>query len=601
MLNVMGNVPAWMGGDHIEPGAEDEWVEMIASLLVYARTTKQLRIDIVSPMNETDLGQNEGPSVRPDQYARLLHTLSVRLDNEGLGDIRLLGPDTASLDEGLGAYLPALAADAAVMAKLDHIGLHDYHGNPGGAAGRVRAVAPGKTVWITEFSAWCGGCDTGSQPSDNWAFARGTVEYLLDHIEAGAASAQVYDAYDSYYEHHQSMGYWGLIGYDEAANAYLPRKRFWAAAQVMKFVSPGMIRIGAVSSASQVRALAFRDEATGRLTIVGQNAASSLRTLAVSLSGVPEVTSLALYQTSATLDLARGADAPVVNNMLSVRLPADSFFTLTSSDGGAPAPLASPAPPPPLLRASTPPAGTSALVGETALQPDQDANDPGMAEAFEYTASASGTASRLFIYLDRDNAATAVAVGLYSNTDLNSPDRLLTAGTILQTVAGGWNSVRVPPADIRAGTTYWIAVLGVAGGGRVRFRDAATGRGSQTSGQTALAELPASWPSGEAWQTSSMSAYVTAEPATPELSTGETGHQARAMTTGEALRILSNPLARAAPLDCSPRLRDQSDAADTGPAPAIQGRGILQLVIELAAASACATRQANDRDQPFTP
>ena len=33
IVNVMGPVAPWMGGSHIAPAAEDEWVEMVASLV----------------------------------------------------------------------------------------------------------------------------------------------------------------------------------------------------------------------------------------------------------------------------------------------------------------------------------------------------------------------------------------------------------------------------------------------------------------------------------------------------------------------------------------------------------------------------------------
>jgi hypothetical protein len=48
MLNFMGPVAGWMGGNRINQSAEDEWVEMIASLLDYAINTRNLQIGLLA-------------------------------------------------------------------------------------------------------------------------------------------------------------------------------------------------------------------------------------------------------------------------------------------------------------------------------------------------------------------------------------------------------------------------------------------------------------------------------------------------------------------------------------------------------------------------
>src|SRR5262249_40449845 len=137
MLNVMGHVPDWMGNTTIDPRMEDEWVEMITSLVCYARSAcgaqnpHPVRVDLLSPMNETDLGYPEGPKVGAAQQVRLLHKLAVRLDALGLSDLRLVAPEAASVSRGVGEYLPALLADSTVMAKIDHFALHSYAGDSG--------------------------------------------------------------------------------------------------------------------------------------------------------------------------------------------------------------------------------------------------------------------------------------------------------------------------------------------------------------------------------------------------------------------------------------------------------------------------------------
>ena len=124
----MGPVASWMGGSHIAPIAEDEWVEMIASLVYCARTTRNLQFGLLSPMNEPDWDGIEGPQVDQWQYVRLMQKLFQKLDALGLSSIRLVGPDTTSADAGVQSYFPEMVANPALMAKLAHFGLHNYAG-----------------------------------------------------------------------------------------------------------------------------------------------------------------------------------------------------------------------------------------------------------------------------------------------------------------------------------------------------------------------------------------------------------------------------------------------------------------------------------------
>lgn len=150
----------------------------------------------------------------------------------------------------------------------------------------------------------------------------------------------------------------------------------------------------------------------------------------------------------------------------------------------------------------------ASLVGDRTVESSLDTNNAGTAEAFPYAAIASGSLTRLSVYLDAANAAGTVVVGLYShNATTNSPGTLLTSGIISAPVNGNWNTVAVPATSVAAGTTYWIALLSPSGGGVVQFRDSTVGSSSQTSSQTTLTALPATWLPGTTWPTASASAY----------------------------------------------------------------------------------------------
>jgi len=147
------------------------------------------------------------------------------------------------------------------------------------------------------------------------------------------------------------------------------------------------------------------------------------------------------------------------------------------------------------------------LVGDQTVESGADWNSAGTGEAFQYTATASGSVNQLNIFLDSDSTATQAVVGLYTDASDN-PGTLLTQGTITNPVADEWNAVNISAATVVSGTTYWIAVLGPVGAGTVRFRDVSSGGRAQTSSQTDLTGLPATWSSGTNYTNAPMSAYA---------------------------------------------------------------------------------------------
>jgi hypothetical protein len=167
------------------------------------------------------------------------------------------------------------------------------------------------------------------------------------------------------------------------------------------------------------------------------------------------------------------------------------------------------------------------LVGDQRVLPNTDSNAAGMAEAFQHTAAASGTATRLVLYLDRASTATSVVVGLYAQGTNNAPGALLAQRTIDRPVAGAWNETAIPPTDITGGAVYWIAVLAPPGAGTLQFRDAPSGGRAQSSAQTNLSSLPASWSTGSTYASAPLSAYAAAEEsaatATPSATASPTG------------------------------------------------------------------------------
>src|SRR6185437_9178489 len=151
---------------------------------------------------------------------------------------------------------------------------------------------------------------------------------------------------------------------------------------------------------------------------------------------------------------------------------------------------------------------SAVLVGESIVESHLDYVNAGQAEAFLVQSSATDIAGLAHVYIDSRNAARTLIVGLYSNAG-GHPGVLLSTGSISTIQLGAWNSVSLAPVALVGGNTYWLALLGERG--TLRYRDREKGPcPSETSAQTSLGALSASWKTGRIYPTCPASAYVTA-------------------------------------------------------------------------------------------
>ena len=342
MFNYQGNGPNWMGGSPLIPGMEDEWAEMVASLLTYARSTQHLQFTLVGPGNEQDNHPPQGIAISTGtRYATALSNLGQLLDANGLGDVRFVGPDLAYYSN---AWLTAMMNTPAVMAKLAHFGFHSYQDTGGGSAGIYdflqQSAYPDRTFWMTEFNVWCTSCEAGSGGDNSWSYASGAARYLLYHLANGASAGLVWEGYDSQYNYYSpgQWSYWGLFAVNNinaVPKTYTRRKIFYTLAQISKFVRPGAQRVKVGGTPSPFQLLAFYHPESGQLTLTGINTAASAQTLSGSLTNLPAVASLELYYTDSGTNLRHSATFPVTNRSFSAAVPANCVFTLVGVDPAA--------------------------------------------------------------------------------------------------------------------------------------------------------------------------------------------------------------------------------------------------------------------------
>jgi O-glycosyl hydrolase len=188
------------------------------------------------------------------------------------------------------------------------------------------------TYWMTEFNAWCSGCDEGKVGIYDYNYSSNAVKYLLEFLANNATACLVWEGYDSYYEHHapSTFSWWGILEYNQGTKTYAPRKNLYAISQVSKYVLPGSWRISVSEVADSVKVLAFYNPASPKVTIVGLNQKKSPVELKVALANLPDLAGFDLIYTDSSVNLHKAGKATVIGKSFETVVPANCIFTLVS-------------------------------------------------------------------------------------------------------------------------------------------------------------------------------------------------------------------------------------------------------------------------------
>ena len=130
----------------------------------------------------------------------------------------------------------------------------------------------------------------------------------------------------------------------------------------------------------------------------------------------------------------------------------------------------------------------------------------GLAEAFPFKDHSRGVATSIRVYIDAQNRAGNLFVGLYSNKD-GHPHSRIASGSRRLPKAGAWNAIAIRPVAVRPGRTYWLVLLGERGTLSFRMRSHGACR-RDLSDRSHMRSMPSSWKRGPHRSGCPLSAYV---------------------------------------------------------------------------------------------
>jgi len=355
-LNVSGRVPAaWTGPDGQTLVDFDAYAEMAVSLARWAREKEGLRFATFAPFNETNLGFPEGPKVRDADVLPAVRAVARRMDAAGLGDLKLVVACDAP-PVAMERFAPMLEA-RDLVGRVAAFSTHTYgDGDEGDAtpawydgeserAGLVKAVAAspheGASLWMTEYG------DLDQTGLVEWQFAWRSARRLMRMLADGFQAALAWDAFDNLHEHDGVWATYGLLRTDRQTWSYTPKKRYFAAKQVYRFVRPGWRRVevalpprdpkdvyaGWHDPMRHVRLLAFTSPDGQDVTLVGMSRVEGDVALEVGLNGLAPGAAgkpLAYYRTTRTEDARLVEEKAATSGAVRISVPEGSIFTLTT-------------------------------------------------------------------------------------------------------------------------------------------------------------------------------------------------------------------------------------------------------------------------------
>ena len=351
-LTVSGDVPKWMLGDtypknHLAAMPElppeiigkrghplvdyEAFCDMLVSMVDWARNKEGLDFHLFGPMNETDIAQPEGPGVDPVEYVKVCELLVDKLDQKGLTDIRLVLAEQAIFGPW---YVQQLVQSRKLQGRIGVFSLHDYSDIPVEEYQKVTGILGNSAyqavpLWMTEYG------DLEQSGEKEWYVGWVSTSRLFDHLEAGFSGSLIWDAYDNYHDHDEFWTIYGVLR--TGLGVYTPKKRYYTAKQVFRYVLPGFERIQVENPSRDVRLVAFANPERTQFTLVGMNLTGQDLFLNVEAAGFPSAMmggKVAYYRTSQEENCVGLGEIPMRGHYpfsgIDAAIPGDCIFTLTT-------------------------------------------------------------------------------------------------------------------------------------------------------------------------------------------------------------------------------------------------------------------------------
>lgn len=347
-LATVWSPPAWMKtnnsviGGKLKRECYQDFAEYLASYVQGYREHFGIEITHVSPANEPNLETRYSSCLwTPWELNEFVRDyLGPTFKKRNVQAKIVLGEDSSFRED----YVAAALLDEKTVEYVDVVAAHAY------GIERQRGVpdfpiskSKGKVVWQTEYM-------NGERYMQN-SYRYNTIDDAIRHalLIADMLTIPNVSAYLWWWPVSNSGADGSnLIRLCNEGNRQSERptenglfrvfKRFYAFGNYSRFVRPGYVRVHAEKHpVDGVTVTAFKDPKSGSFVVVAVNDKPSSRRVTFELRNVPkEVEAVVPYRTSASENLKKLPDVPVVGGLFTVELRGRSVTTFVSKDAELP-------------------------------------------------------------------------------------------------------------------------------------------------------------------------------------------------------------------------------------------------------------------------
>ncbi len=288
-----GAAPGWLQNN---PG---EYAEFALASLLYLKNTHGIEADYYCILNEAGNNNSFNASV----VAEMIKTLGPRLQAAGLAT-RIQFPESVNAQTAWNSYLQKVQGDDDVWRCIGCLSYHLYGTND---------------PYRSQIGNLGASLDL---PTAQTEFMDLTMNHLYDDLTLGRVS------------------YWEIYGlaqclqWNPSNTSFSRIRQYWNFRQVMHFVRPGAVRIGAVSSDAGLRVLAFLHD--GEMTVVLINGsgsrAANIVNLPVGTYGVCQSVGGGIYQEMG-IQVATASRGNAATGTLAVTVPGNTVMTVYAYPG----------------------------------------------------------------------------------------------------------------------------------------------------------------------------------------------------------------------------------------------------------------------------
>lgn len=256
-----------------------------------------------------------------EDYAKVVAMLGKLMEAEGFGDVKIFGPETMTSHfyaGGTPQYFEAIAANPEAMKYFDVAATHGYED------GIKAEMEASSSAQLREFIAkwgWPLWMTEGGTGGHNWPepLHKGVAAAIHNSLAAGNCSAFVP---------------WQIASKEPNTHALMtiekPTHKTYAAMHYFKFIPQDSVRIDTEPSFGTVKASAYADPKSRRLSIVLINDTKEDHPVRLALKNIPGVESLEVYRTKADETLKKLDPVAVKGGIAALTMPAESMATLTA-------------------------------------------------------------------------------------------------------------------------------------------------------------------------------------------------------------------------------------------------------------------------------